>query len=227
MKYILIILLFSCSKAPDWTLFSISEKEKSSYLVLNRPEYPDDYHEIEYIGNWTHMSIEKQGKTGSFANTNQDTARFKFWGYGVRIRTEEMERHTGYKVFIDHVFMGSVNVKNPINTTNNQTFLYMDLKPLKPDDHNHVLELVPNGGYFVLNSLTIHYYVDPTPDEDCIPYVDTTYFDSIRWETKINWIDSTIYHFKDSTTYHHVYDTTGSRVDSFFIMPKKITFELK
>lgn len=78
-------------------------------------------------------------------------------------------------------------------------------------------------------------YVDPNPNEDCIPdtvylpNIDTTYFDSTRWETKINWIDkdTTIINYKDSTIFHHVYDTTGSRIDTFFIMPKKITFELK
>ena len=111
----------------NWTFFSIPEKEKSSYVVQDI----EDYRQIQYVGNWTHMTIEKNGKTGSYANTNQDTARFKFWGYGVQIRTELMMHHKAYKVFLDDVFMETINVQNPINTTNNLTYSYMDLKPLK------------------------------------------------------------------------------------------------
>ena len=184
---ILLLLLFSCNTIPDNTLFSISEKEKSSYVVLNQPEFPEDFRQIEYIGNWTHMTIEKHGKTGSWAGTSQDTARFKFWGYGVRIRTEEMERHAAYKVFIDGVFMESINVQNSSNTTHNLTYENMDLST-----GNHTLELVPDGGNFVLNTLTIHYYVDPTPGEDCIP--DTIYLPS---DPII--IHDTIYKFKSDT----------------------------
>ncbi len=192
MKYIYILLLFSCTTQLDNTLFSISEKEKSSYIVLSRPEFPDDYHQIQYVGDWVHMTIEKNGKTGSYAGTNQDTARFKFWGYGVQIRTELWERHKSYQVIIDGKFIESINVENPINTTHNLTYSNMDLKPMRPDDHNHVLELVPDGGYFVLNTLTIHYYVDPTTNEDCIP--DTVYLPS---DPII--IHDTVYRFKPDT----------------------------
>ena len=57
----------------------------------------------------------------------------------------------------------------------------MELQPLNPNDHNHVIELVPDGGYFVLNSLTIHYFVNPTPDNKCdtIYIHDTLYIEKI------------------------------------------------
>ena len=239
MKYVFILLLFSCTIQPDNALFSISEKEKSSYVVLNRPEFPDDYHQIEYIGNWTHMNNEQPDgtiQTGSYANTENDTARYEFWGYGIQVRTELMEHHDSVEVRIDHKHIETINVKSPGNTTNNLIYSNMELIT-----GNHVLELIPDGGYFVLNTLTIHYYVDPKPDEDCIsdtvylPNIDTAYFDSTRWETKINWIDSvrliekdtTIFHYKDSTIYHHVYDTTGSRIDTVFIIPRELILNFK
>ncbi len=167
MKYIFILFLFSCTAQPDNTLFSISEKEKSSYVVLNRPEFPNDYHQIEYIGNWTHMDH----KPGSYANTKNDTARFVFWGYGVQIRAELMKHHDSVEVRLNHKHIETINVKSPVNTTNNLIYSNMELTT-----GNHVLELVPVGGYFVLNTLTIHYYIDPKTDEDCIP--DTIYLPS-------------------------------------------------
>ena len=174
-----LILLFSCTTIPKNTLFSISEKEKSSYVVLNRPEFPDDYYQIEYIGNWIHMNNlqpDESIQTGSYANTENDTARYEFWGYGIQVRTELIDHHKAYQVIIDGEFIESINVENPVNTTHNLTYSNMKLQPVRPGDHNHVIELVPDGGYFVLNTLTIHYFVDPKPDEDCIP--DTIYLPS-------------------------------------------------
>ncbi len=256
-KYIL-LFLFSCTQTIEQAqlINPIQVLEKAEYVVLNRPEYPDDYHQIQYIGNWVHMHNLQPDltiQTGSFAKTNQDTARYEFWGYGVRVRTELSENQEGFKVFIDDIYMGRVNVKNPINTANNLTYSYMDLKPLKPNDHNHVVELVPDGGYFVLNTLTIHYYVDPTPEDPISSPCDSTainYIDSIRWNIrdsivyveKIRWVerDTTIFNFKDSIVFNWIdkirwvekdslilhYDTLGSRIDTVFILPKKITFEL-
>ncbi len=197
MNKFILFFLFSCTQTIEQAqlIQSVQVLEKAEYVVLNRPEHPDDPHQIEYIGNWVHMNnVNSDGsiQTGSYANTESDTARYGFWGYGVQIRTELSGRHEGFKVFIDKIYMGSVNVKNTINTANNLTYSFMDLKPLKPNDHNHVLELVPDGGYFVLNTLTIHYYVDPTPDEDCIP--DTIYLpisDTIRIHDTI-WIIESI-----------------------------------
>ena len=208
-KYIL-LFLFSCTQTIERNqlIQSVQVLEKEQYTVLNRPEFPDDFHQIEYIGNWRHMS-----NGGSYSNTENDTARYTFWGYGVQIRTELMEKHEAYKIFIDGNFIQSVNVKNPVNTTHNLTYSFMDLKPLKPNDHNHVLELVPDGGYFVLNTLTIHYYVDPTPDVPC----DST---AINWIDSIRWIekDTTVFNYKDSTVIH--YDTLESRIDTVFLQPK-------
>jgi len=81
------------------------------------------------------------------------------------------------------------NVKSSVNTTNNLIYSNMELTTGK-----HVIELVPKGGYFVLNTLTIHYYVDPTPDEDCIP--DTVYLPS---DPII--IHDTVYQTKIDTVY--------------------------
>ena len=166
MKYLAIILfLIGCNSQNDFTSFLQSnELEKAQYIVLNRPDTLGNYHQIEYIGNWKHMS-----NGGSYANRNIDTARFEFWGYGVQIRTELMHHHKVYQVLIDGEFIESVNVKNPVNTTHNLTYSNMGLVT-----GNHVLELVPDGGYFVLNTLTIHYYVDPTPELPC----DTIYIPS-------------------------------------------------
>ncbi len=190
MKILIILLfLFSCT-TQDNTLLSISEKEKSSYVVLNRPAFPDDYHQIEYIGDWTHMNH----KPGSYANTKNDTARFVFWGYGIQIRTELMRHHKAYQVIIDGKYIESINVENPINTTHNLTYSNMDLTT-----GNHIMELVPDSGYFVLNTLTIHYFVDPKPDEDCIP--DTVYLPSdpvIIYRFKPDTLDLKIFILEDS-----------------------------
>ena len=185
MHKFILLFLFSCTQTIEQAqlINSVQSLEKAQYTVLNRPEFPDDYHQIEYVGNWRHMS-----NGGSYSNTENDTARYAFWGYGVQIRTELMEKHEAYKIFIDGKFIQSVNVKNPANTTHNLTYSNMNLST-----GNHVLELVPDGGYFVLNTLTIHYYVDPTPDEDCIP--DTIYLpisDTIRIHDTIWIIESII-----------------------------------
>ena len=192
-KYIL-FFLFSCTQTiePAQLINSVQSLDKAEYVVLNRPEFPDDYHQIEYVGNWKHMTIEEQGKTGSFASTKSDTARYAFWGYGIQIRTELMSGHEAYKIFIDDKFIQSVNVKNEINTTHNLTYSNMNLLT-----GNHVLELVPDGGYFVLNTLTIHYYTDPTPEDPCIndtiyiTQIDTLYLHDTIYITKLV-IDSVI-----------------------------------
>jgi hypothetical protein len=156
---------------------SIQTLEKDQYTVQDK----EDYHQIEYIGNWTHMD-----KGGSYAHTNQDTARYAFWGYGIQIRTELMSHHSAYKIFIDGKFIESVNVKNPINTSHNLTYSNMELST-----GNHILELIPDGGYFVLNTLTIHYYVDPTPD---IPYIcDTVYIVDTLYIVDMIHIIDTVY----------------------------------
>ena len=221
MRYFLIIFLFACTTNTDNSfLVNSNEKAKDQYTVLNQPIFPDDYHQIDYTGNWTHMTIEEHGKTGSYAGTSQDTARFSFWGYGVQIRTELMERHRKFIVIIDAVVMDTIDVQNPINTTHNLVYSYMELKPLKPADHNHVLELVPYGGFFVLNTLTIHYYVDPNPD-DCV--CDTTI---INYIDKIRWKDSTIYNYKDTLiiTRKTFYDTANLQI---WINADSLIFELK
>ncbi len=218
MNKFILLFLFSCTQTIEQAqlINSVQVLEKAEYVVLNRPEYPDDPNQIKYIGNWVHMNNlqpDSTIQTGSFANTSQDTARYEFWGYGVQVRTELNESHEGLKVFIDKIYMGTVNVKNTINTANNLTYSFMGLKPLKPNDHNHVLELVPDGGYFVLNTLTIHYYVDPTPEDPIIlPCDSINWIDSIRWIVK----DTTI--FKDSTVIY--YDTVRSRIDTVFLQPK-------
>ena len=223
MNKFILFFLFSCTQTIEQAqlIQSVQVLEKAEYVVLNRPEFPDDFHQIEYIGNWVHMNnVNPDGsiQTGSFASSESDTAKFGFWGYGIQIRTELMEHHEAYKVFIDGKFIQSVNVKNAVNTTHNLTYSFMELKPLTPNDHNHVLELVPDGGYFVLNTLTIHYYVDPTPDLPC----DSTainWIDSIRWIEKdttiISYKDSTILNIKDSTVIN--YDTLESRIDTLYL----------
>ena len=214
MKYLL-IFLFACTQTIERTAIQgVQSLEKDQYIVYDQPDFPDDYHQIEYLGNWIHMS-----HGGSYANDLIDTARFAFWGYGVQIRTELMNHHKAYQVIIDGKFIESVNVENDVNTVKNLTYSNMEL-----NTGNHVIELVPDGGYFVLNSLTIHYYIDPTPTEcDSITWIDSIRWivkDSIIWHEK----DTTIIEYKDSTVLY--YDTLGSRVDTFYILPKKITFEL-
>ena len=214
MRIIAIIFIFlSCTTVPETSpgIVNISEKEKDQYTVLNRPEFPNDYHQIEYIGNWTHMNnLQQDGsvQTGSYASTELDTARFIFWGYGIQIRTELMENHAAYKIIIDGEFIESINVKNPTNTTHNLTYSNMELTT-----GNHVLELVPDGGYFVLNTLTIHYYVDLAPDLPC----DST---AINWTDSIRWIikDTTIINYRDSLILH--YDTIVRRTDTVYLQPK-------
>ena len=164
-RLILIIFLIACTTKHQYPSL-INIKEKESYIVLNRPD-SINYHQIEYIGNWVHMD-----KGGSYANTQSDTARYTFWGYGVEVRTELMQHHKAYQLLIDGNFIESINVKDTSNTANNLTYSNMEL-----ETGNHILELIPDGGYFVLNSLTIHYFVDPTPDEiihDTI-YIDKYY----------------------------------------------------
>ena len=175
MKYLL-IFLFGCTHTLERTAIQgFQSLEKSQYIVYDQPEYPDDYHQIEYIGNWVHMS-----KGGSYANNASDTARFAFWGYGVQVRTELMSGHKAYQVIIDGEFIESVNVENDVNTVNNLTYSSMELST-----GNHVIELVPDGGYFVLNSMTIHYYVDPAPNECDTLYIHDTIF--------VNTIDTIYY----------------------------------
>lgn len=217
MKYLLIILLFSCGHdASQKFLSGVITKEKDSYVVLNRPDFPDDYHQIEYIGDWAHMTIEEHGKTGSYAGTNQDTARFKFWGYGVQIRTELMSHHDSVQVIIDRKHITTINVNSPVNTTHNLVYSNMELST-----GNHILELVPDGGYFVLNTLTIYYYIDPTPDPE-LP-CDST---AIKWIEKIRWIekDTLIISYKDSTRIH--YDTSYYE-PQIFIDADGIIYKLK
>ena len=208
MKYLL-IFLFACTSTIERTAIQgVQSLEKSEYIVYDQPDFPDDYHQIEYVGDWIHMD-----KGGSFANTLNDTARFSFWGYGVQIRTELMSHHKAYQVIIDGEFIESINVEYPNNTVNNLTYSNMELST-----GNHIIELVPDGGYFVLNSLTIHYFIDPIPNE-C---------DSINWIDSIRWIikDSIIWHekdtliIKDSTIIY--YDTLGSEIDTLFYWLKPI-----
>ena len=185
MKYFLILFLFACTKTiePNVLINSVQTLKKAEYVVLNQPEFPDDYHQIKYVGNWKHMS-----NGGSYSNSESDTASFAFWGYGIQIRTELMAGHEAYKIFIDGKFIQSVNVKNQINTTHNLTYSNMTLST-----GNHFLELVPDGGFFVLNSLTIHYYVEPTPENPCLN--DTIYLsvsDTIRIRDTIWIIESII-----------------------------------
>lgn len=168
IRLILIIFLIACTTKHQYPSSPslIDIKEKESYIVLNRPN-SINYHQIEYIGNWVHMA-----KGGSYAQLQTDTARYTFWGYGVEVRTELMKYHKAYQILIDGNFIETVNVKDSVNTANNLTYSNMEL-----ETGNHVLELVPEGGNFVLNSLTIHYFVDPTPDDiihDTI-YIDKYY----------------------------------------------------
>ena len=232
MKYLIIILLFSmgCGNSSNEikSLLQTNDLEKLQYTVLNRPSFPDNYHQIEYIGNWVHMN-----NGGSYAKTINDTARFAFWGYGVQVRTELMEHHKMYQVFINGKFIENVDVQNPVNTTHNLTYSNMNLKT-----GNHILELIPDGGYFVLNTLTIHYYADPTPDVDPTPEwpCDSTiinWIDSIRWIEK----DTIVINYKDSIISHHVYDTITTyieidttqsvKIDTVYILPKEIILKLK
>ena len=207
MKYLL-ILLFACTSTIERAAIQgVQSLEKSEYIVYDQPDFPDDYHQIEYIGNWKHM-----GHGGSYnidKTSRLDTARFAFWGYGVQIRTELMSHHKAYQVIIDGEFIESINVQNDVNTVKNLTYSNMELST-----GNHIIELVPDGGYFVLNSLTIHYYVDPTPD-DCvsdtvyIDRLDTIFIDRIQLDTVK--VTDTIYIPSDNVYYllkpKYEYDT--------------------
>lgn len=199
MKYLL-IFLFACTSTIERTAIQgVQSLEKDQYIVYDQPDFPDDYHQIEYLGNWVHMD-----KGGSFANTLNDTARFEFWGYGVQIRTELMDHHKAYQVIIDGKYIESINVQHPNNTVNNLTYSNMELST-----GNHIIELVPDGGYFVLNSLTIHYFVDPTPN-----VCDTVYLpgDTIR-------ISDTVY-LPIDTVYQ--IDTIHLPLDTIFYLLKPI-----
>ena len=95
---------------------------------------------------------------------------------------------------------------------NNYDFVDVEVKHIKYIAQGNV------QGNYNWNSISeIKFnYVDPIPNEDCI-------CDSIRWIEK----DTTIFNYKDSTTYHHVYDTTGSRIDTVFIIPRELILKFK
>jgi hypothetical protein len=205
MKYIIFILfLFGCPAAKQYAPHSLLNIEKGHYIVYNQPQFPENYHQIEYVGNWTHMI----SKPGSFASTTSDTARYQFWGYGVQVSSELWDNHDSVQVIIDHKYIETINLKSPANTTDNLIYSNMELRT-----GNHVIELVPTG-LFVLNTLGIYYYADPTPEE--IIY-DTIYIDRIDTV----YLDTMIY--VHDTTYIPVHDTTY--IDNYHLIRPTITYD--
>ena len=134
----------------DTTYIEIKYDEIDSY-------YRDaNYSGIQYIGSWTKMA----GK-GNYANKTTDTLRIRFWGQRIKIDTEKSPGHKAYKVFMDKKLLWSVPVYNDIHIPNITTFEIDSIQPLQPKNHNHIIELVPDGGYFVFNGYEVYFWPNP------------------------------------------------------------------
>ena len=115
-----------------------------------------DYIGVEYIGNW-----DKSFKVNVFSDNENDTIRIRFWGQRIRLNTRKASNLNAYKVFLDKRFIKSVPVKSDILIKNIITFEIDSIQPLQPKNHNHIIELVPDGGYFVFNGYEVYFWTNP------------------------------------------------------------------
>jgi hypothetical protein len=114
------------------------------------------YTGLQYIGSWTKMNNATTGQRGAFANKSTDTLRYVAYGFKYQIHTEKMDHHAAYKVFVNKKLIKSVNVQSPTTICDEKTF------EIELPSGNNIIELVPDGGYFVFNSFTVTFYVKPT-----------------------------------------------------------------
>lgn len=204
MKYFLILISFNC--------FSQDFEMASGFTNL-------DGTGLQLIGDWTRVRNDLQD--GVWSHSNQDTIRYRFYGFGVKIETEMMPGHTGYQVLINGRKLGNVNTQSDEVIYNQATYINTGL-----EQGNHIIDIVPDNGYFTFNRFVVYFYVAPDPCLLCDGITDSTdihydtvtiekinYIDEIRWIEK----DTTIYNYQDSTLIH--YDTISVKQDTLFMQP--------
>ena len=165
MKYLLILLFINCNSQNERKLFfQVNEFEKESYDVTVQ----DMYHQIEFIGDWKRNYKYPNPSPGKNEYAcwpleeghGKDTARYRFYGYGIEVYTELRFNHIAYNVYIDNLFHGKINTYDEGKYIDTLTFKIDNLS-----HGNHVLELTSAGGYYVLNKLRILYSPNPWADD--------------------------------------------------------------
>ncbi|MHA2182228.1 MAG: hypothetical protein ACXAAH_12485 [Promethearchaeota archaeon] len=222
MKNIFIILIAciccaSCTTKKNYSLInSVSQVQIDTIHFDNRTG-------IQYRGTWKVDSLK--GRISDMDTENsQIFYRARLVGFDVYTFVDY--RHGGYWIKYGATEK-YVNLTEPDRAIK-KTFSARDL-----DNINHDITITPvvdSTFIFVKLVRFVSYSPYPVDSIDYTPPVDCICTDTV---TMINWIDSvnvivkdsTIYTFKDSTIYNYV-DSLESRIDSFFIVPKKITFEL-
>ena len=175
-----------------------------------------------------------------------NTRRFEWYG-------ELMEHHGIVDLYWEDQYVTTIDTYGPNNIPmyrhwfidNLDTSKVYKFKLIATGNKNVAStgHYVVNHGFMLINTIP-DIPIDTIPPiiPDTITFYDTVYIEKIRWIDSINWIDkdTTIYNFKDSTVINYIdkirwiekdslilhYDTLGSRIDTVFILPKKITFEL-
>lgn len=114
--------------------------ERQCYQIDNI----DTMHQVEYVGNWVHMT--QVGQTGSYAKNETDTIIIRACGYQYGIYTELAVNHTGYKVFVNDEYDTTINTYSDTFVLDSLTYVTDSLP-----DKNNVIKLVPDSGYFTFN----------------------------------------------------------------------------
>lgn len=167
---------------------------------------------IRYYGEWLDRDYGKIADK----RTKDSEMFYRAWLGGFDLYTYVDGHHSGYWINVD-------GEQTYVNLTEDQREVKVTFSVRNLSYDNHNIRIIPDTeGTFIFVKLVK--FVDSSPIN--LPCIDTIFFDSTRWITKIRWIE------KDTTIIHHVYDTithydtVKSRIDTVFILPKKITFEL-
>ena len=187
--------------------------------------YFDD-HALQYNGDWISLDYGKAADK----TTSSSRLIYDFWGYGIDVYTYVDYRHGNYTISVNGIYT-NVDITNDTREVR-RTFSIRNL----PYANHRILIIPQNDSTFVFKKF-VKFVVISAYQPPCI---DTLYSVSVKWTTEFIWIDSIrwivkdstiwnekdtlIVHYKDSTVLH--YDTLESRIDTFYVLPKKITFEL-
>lgn len=169
---------------------------------------------IRYYGPW------KESIYGKISDRDtEDTEIFyRAWMGGFDLYTFVDAHHGGYWINVD-------GNRTYVNMTEENRAVKRTFSVRNLNYGNHNITITPSiDSTFVFQKIIK--FVDSSPLEP--PCIDTIYFDSVRWTTKINWIDSIIFNYKDTTVVY--YDTVRSRTDTLqpkiYIKADDIIYEL-
>ena len=237
----------NASSGKSWVAYNTIPGSIVPYLQKDTLIIDDsDIDKITYYGNWKistggifipsssscHCSWS-QSPNDSLVVKFTNTRRFEWYG-------ELMKHHGIVDLYWEDQYVITIDTYSPNNISLYRHWFIDGLDTAKVYKFKLVAtgnKNVASSGLYVVNHGFMLINVDQEPDIipiDTVTFYDTVHvekinwIDSIRWNIKdttiISYKDSMIYNIKDSMVIH--YDTLGSRIDTVFILPKKITFEL-